>query len=70
MQLETAIDLNDRETIFVAALAAGKRPTRAAVTAGFAASHATNLLRRTDIKAALLAVASNAKAILSELEAS
>jgi len=70
MQLETAIDLNDRETIFVAALAAGKRPTRAAVTAGYAASHAANLLRRTDIKAALLAVASNARSILAEIEAS
>ena len=69
MNLETAIDLNNRETAYVGALAAGHRPCRADRTAGFAASHARRLLHRPGIGAALLAVAVNAHAVLNELEA-
>ncbi len=68
MNLETTIELAEREIAFVGTLAARKRPTRAAVLAGYSPANAVNLLRRPEIRAALIAVSTNAQAILGELE--
>lgn len=68
MGLATVIDLNERETAFVGALAAGQRPTRAARSAGYSAAHARNLLARPNVRGALRAFAANAVAVLAELE--
>ena len=65
MQLETAIDLDGRETAFVSVLATGQRPTRLAKPAGYSLANARNVLRRPDLRAAWLATVEYARTVLS-----
>lgn len=66
MQVAATVELSEREHAFVQALTSGARPTRAARDAGYSIGHARALLAKPHIRAALLAVAGNARAILSE----
>ena len=60
MRVQTTIELSERETLFVRALADGLPATRAATEAGYAISAARRLLERGNIQSALKGLAKNA----------
>ena len=69
MRVQTAVELTDRERLFVGFLADGMAPSPAAVKAGFGVSYAHRLLGKDHIRAALNGLADNAaKALANALD--
>ncbi len=60
MRVQTAVELTDRERLFVGFLADGMAPSPAAVKAGFSVSYARDLLGKAHIQSSLRALAANA----------
>jgi len=68
VNVTSTLELPEREARFVHALAAGSRPCRAAVEAGFAISYGRRLLDKPRVRAALLALSTNARSALRDSE--
>ena len=68
MQIVANIELPEREAAFVSGLVCGMKPCPAAQAAGYSPAHTRALLARGRVRAALIAIAGNARAALAEAE--